>query len=49
MSDTVGRRVRTVAGLLVLAELVVYVLVVAWIGVLVGSCSRHSPACQENA
>ncbi|MFD2093744.1 FxsA family protein [Blastococcus deserti] len=33
MSDTVGRRVRTVAGLLVLAELVVFVLVAAWIGI----------------
>jgi UPF0716 protein FxsA len=31
--DPVGRRVRTVAGLLVLAELVVFVLVAAWIGV----------------
>jgi UPF0716 protein FxsA len=33
MSDAVGRRVRTVAGLLVLAELVVFVLVAQWIGV----------------
>lgn len=33
MADAVGRRVRTVAGLLVLAELVVFVLVAAWIGV----------------
>ncbi|SFF46575.1 FxsA family protein [Blastococcus tunisiensis] len=33
MSDAVGRRVRTIAGLLVLAELVVFVLVAAWIGV----------------
>lgn len=33
MSDAVGRRVRTVAGLLILAELVVFVLVAAWIGV----------------
>ncbi|MGY1802264.1 FxsA family protein [Blastococcus sp. SYSU D00922] len=33
MSDAVGRRVRTAAGLLVLAELVVFVLVAAWIGV----------------
>jgi len=33
MSDAVGRRVRMVAGLLVLAELVVFVLVAAWIGV----------------
>ena len=33
MSDAVGRRVRMVAGLLVLAELVVYVLVAQWIGV----------------
>jgi len=33
MADTVGRRVRTAAALLVLAELVVYVLVAAWIGV----------------
>jgi UPF0716 protein FxsA len=33
VSDAVGRRVRTVAGLLVLAELVVFVLVAAWIGV----------------
>ena len=32
MSDAVGRRVRVVAGLLVLAELVVYVLVAGWIG-----------------
>ncbi|CAA9269294.1 MAG: FxsA cytoplasmic membrane protein [uncultured Blastococcus sp.] len=32
MSDAVGRRIRMVAGLLVLAELVVYVLVVNWIG-----------------
>jgi UPF0716 protein FxsA len=31
--DPVGRRVRMVAGLLVLAELVVYVLVAAWIGI----------------
>jgi UPF0716 protein FxsA len=31
--DAVGRRVRTVAGLLVLSELLVYVLVAAWIGV----------------
>ena len=33
MSDAVGRRVRLVAGLLVLAELVVFVLVAQWIGV----------------
>jgi len=33
MSDAVGRRVRVVAGLLVLAELVVFVLVAQWIGV----------------
>jgi UPF0716 protein FxsA len=33
MGDAVGRRVRMVAGLLVLAELVVFVLVAAWIGV----------------
>ncbi len=33
MSDAVGRRVRMVAGLLVLAELVVYVLVAGWIGI----------------
>jgi UPF0716 protein FxsA len=33
VSDAVGRRVRMVAGLLVLAELVVYVLVAQWIGV----------------
>ncbi len=33
MSDTVGRRVRAVAGLLVLAELVVFALVAVWIGV----------------
>lgn len=33
MGDAVGRRVRTVAGLLVLAELVVFVLVAQWIGV----------------
>ena len=32
MSDAVGRRVRLVAGLLVLAELLVYVLVAQWIG-----------------
>jgi UPF0716 protein FxsA len=32
VSDAVGRRVRLVAGLLVLAELVVYVLVAQWIG-----------------
>ena len=32
MSDTVGRRVRMAAGLLVLAELIVYVLVAMWIG-----------------
>ena len=32
MSDAVGRRVRLVAGLLVLAELAVYVLVAQWIG-----------------
>jgi UPF0716 protein FxsA len=31
--DAVGRRVRMVTGLLVLAELVVYVLVAQWIGV----------------
>ena len=31
--DVVGRRVRTAAGLLVLAELVVFVLVANWIGV----------------
>jgi UPF0716 protein FxsA len=33
MGDAVGRRVRMVAALLVLAELVVFVLVAAWIGV----------------
>jgi UPF0716 protein FxsA len=33
VSDVVGRRVRTFAGLLVLAELIVFVLVAAWIGV----------------
>ncbi len=33
MSDFVGRRIRVVAGLLVLAELVVFVLVAQWIGV----------------
>ncbi|MCW2683027.1 MAG: FxsA cytoplasmic rane protein [Blastococcus sp.] len=33
MSDVVGRRVRLVAELLVLAELVVFVLVANWIGV----------------
>jgi UPF0716 protein FxsA len=33
VSDAVGRRVRMVAGLLVLAELVVYVLVAGWIGI----------------
>jgi UPF0716 protein FxsA len=33
MRDAVGRRVRMVAGLLVLAELVVFVLVAQWIGV----------------
>lgn len=33
MSDTVGRRVRAIAGLLVLAELVVFILVIAWIGI----------------
>jgi UPF0716 protein FxsA len=33
MSDTVGRRVRVIAGALMLAELVVYVLVAAWIGI----------------
>jgi UPF0716 protein FxsA len=33
MGDAVGRRVRVVAGLLVLAELVVFVLVAQWIGV----------------
>ncbi|MCW2622385.1 MAG: Protein affecting phage exclusion by the plasmid [Frankiales bacterium] len=33
MSDVVGRRVRVVAALLVLAELVVFVLVANWIGV----------------
>jgi UPF0716 protein FxsA len=33
MSDAVGRRVRLVAGLLVLAEVVVFVLVAQWIGV----------------
>jgi len=33
MSDAVGRRVRMVAGLLLLAELVVFVLVAQWIGV----------------
>ena len=33
MSDVVGRRVRLFAGLLVLAELIVFVLVAAWIGV----------------
>ncbi|TFV87874.1 FxsA family protein [Blastococcus sp. CT_GayMR20] len=32
MSDVVGRRVRLFAGLLVLAELIVFVLVAAWIG-----------------
>ena len=32
MGDTVGRRIRLVAGVLVLAELVVYVLVAQWIG-----------------
>ena len=32
MADLVGRRVRTVAALLVLAELVVYVGVISWIG-----------------
>jgi UPF0716 protein FxsA len=31
--DVVGRRVRVVAGLLVLAELIVYVLVANWIGI----------------
>ena len=31
--DTIGRRLRTVAAVLLLAELVVYVLVAAWIGV----------------
>ncbi len=33
MRDVVGRRLRTVAALLMLAELVVYVLVAAWIGI----------------
>ena len=33
MTDTVGRRVRAIAGALVLAELIVYVLVAAWIGI----------------
>ena len=33
MRDAVGRRVRVVAGALVLVELVVYVLVAAWIGI----------------
>jgi UPF0716 protein FxsA len=33
VSDVVGRRVRLVAGLLVLAELVVFVLVANWIGI----------------
>jgi UPF0716 protein FxsA len=33
VSDAVGRRLRTVAGGLVLAELVVFVLVAAWIGI----------------
>jgi UPF0716 protein FxsA len=33
MRDAVGRRLRTVAGSLVLVELVVYVLVAAWIGI----------------
>jgi UPF0716 protein FxsA len=33
MNDGVGRRIRMVAGLLVLAELVVFVLVAQWIGV----------------
>ena len=33
MTDAVGRRVRMFAALLVLAELVVFVLVAAWIGV----------------
>jgi UPF0716 protein FxsA len=33
LTDTVGRRLRTTAALLVLAELVVYVLVAGWIGV----------------
>ena len=33
MRDAVGRRVRMVTGLLVLAELVIYVLVAQWIGV----------------
>ena len=32
MTDVVGRRVRMVAGLLVLAEFVVFVLVASWIG-----------------
>lgn len=32
MSEAVGRRVRVVAGLLVLAELVVFVVVAQWIG-----------------
>jgi UPF0716 protein FxsA len=33
VSDVVGRRVRLFAGLLVLAELIVFVLVASWIGV----------------
>jgi UPF0716 protein FxsA len=33
VSDAVGRRLRTVAGVLVLAELVVFVVVAAWIGI----------------
>jgi UPF0716 protein FxsA len=33
MSDAVGRRIRMVAGLLVLAELIIYVLVAGWIGI----------------
>jgi UPF0716 protein FxsA len=33
MSDAVGRRLRTVAAALVLVELVVFVLVAAWIGI----------------
>ena len=33
VTDAVGRRVRMVAGLLILAELVVFVLVATWIGI----------------
>ena len=32
MSDAVGRRIRVLAGLLILAELIVFVLVAQWIG-----------------